>query len=176
MYDSNFNDNSCSDSEHSKLSHSDICQDIPRASSVSSSVAKQQSIATATVCQQEEVSECQNALISTAKRSPVCRPSSPLITSIVDKTESQTAVSPGKTRGFSAINSPKFCFNKVSAFVPENFDETLLKKHPQEALCLFHTMHLFRVKTRQPKDAWIDLSYEYCMRRFPHWPELKRTL
>ena len=29
---------------------------------------------------------------------------------------------------------------------------------------------------RQNKDAWIDLSYDYCDRRFPHWRKLKAML
>ena len=105
MYNSNQDGILCSESEQSKHNHSDICQDIPTASSLPSSVAKQQSIATATVSQEDNVSECQNALISTVQKSPVCCPSSPLSSSIVCKTEDETEVSHGKIRGFFVINS-----------------------------------------------------------------------
>lgn len=110
---------------------------------------------------------------------PLQSSASHLIASIDRKEDRIMAVPSEETRGFSIIRAHENSVNRIGAFVPENFskeDQDRLGSLLEDAYCIFHNMHLFRVRTRQPKDAWIDLHYDFCDRRFPHWRELKRLL
>ena len=46
----------------------------------------------------------------------------------------------------------------------------------EQAYYVFHHLHLFRVIRRLPKDAWIDLHYDYFDRRLPDWRKLRPIL
>ena len=110
---------------------------------------------------------------------PLPSPSTTLLTSIDRREIDKRAVLALKSRDYEVINSREKRVINIGAFVPENFsteDQKRLGRYLEEAYCIFHNMHLFRVRTRQPKDVWIDLHYDYCDRRFPHWRELRSLL
>ena len=64
-------------------------------------------------------------------------------------------------------------------YVPENLseeDKAKLGDLLESGYCVFQLLHLFRVIKGQPKDAWIDLSYDYCNERILHWSKTIRLL
>ena len=64
-------------------------------------------------------------------------------------------------------------------YVPENFSEEDKAKFGdllESGICVFQLLHLFRVIKGQPKDAWVDLSYDYCNERILHWSKTIRLL
>ena len=80
--------------------------------------------------------------------------------------------------GKRAVGRPK----KVGlgwCYVPENFGEKDKEKLGgllESGYCVFQLLHLFRVIKGQPKDAWIDLSYDYCNERILHWSKTIKGL
>lgn len=120
-----------------------------------------------------------SSCISSSNQPSSSVPPSLPITSIDRKEVDENSIPVGKTRDFMIINRHESCVNKPCAFVPENFsreDEARLGDLAEEAYCVFHNMHLFRVIRRLPKDAWIDLNYDYFDRLLPHWRKLRPML
>ena len=64
-------------------------------------------------------------------------------------------------------------------YIPENFteeDKAKLGDLLESAYCVFQLLHLFRVTKGQPKDAWVDLGYDYCDERILNWSKTIRRL
>jgi hypothetical protein len=117
--------------------------------------------------------------IPSSNQSPSHVHPSPLITTIDRKEADENSIPVEETRGFTIINRHEKSVNKGGTFVPENFstqDGLRLGDLLEEAYCVFHNMHLFRVIRRLPKDAWIDLHYDYFDRRLPNWRKLRPML
>jgi hypothetical protein len=92
--------------------------------------------------------------------------------------EKRTMSKPQLITEKKAVGRPK----KVGlgwCYVPENFsqeDKIKLGNLLESAYCVFQLLHLFRMVKNQPKNAWIDLAYDYCDEHILNWSKTIKHL